>query len=191
MDSVRAGFLRAFAPVEGLGAPRRLLVLGGSGGARALNEAVLELAPGLLERFPEWELLHQAGPAMYDALAGTPRHPRHALVPFLDAMDQELERSSLVITRAGASTCAELKACGRPALMVPMPGSAGNHQVMNAQAMAAEGRARMLAQGPGLAREMAEAAAALMAAPEHMAASCRPEPNRAVQLCLDDLARAD
>ena len=186
---VRAGFLRGFVPLGELRAPRRLLVLGGSGGARALNEAVLELAPGLLERFPDWELLHQAGPAMYEALAGAPRHPRHALVPFLEAMDQELERASLVITRAGASTCAELKACGRPALMVPMPGSAGGHQVMNAQAMAAEGRAQVLLQGPGLALELGVAAAGLMAAPERLAATCVPEPNRAVQLCLDDLGR--
>jgi len=186
---VRAGFLRGFNPAAGLRPPLRLLVLGGSGGARALNAAVLALAPALLDRFPDWDLLHQAGPAGFAELAGVPLHPRHRLVPFLDAMDAELEAASLVVTRAGASTCAELKACGRPALMVPMPGSAGNHQVLNAQAMAAEGRALVVLQGPDLAAALAEAAARLMAAPERRAALARPEANRAVATCLEDLGQ--
>jgi len=185
---VRASFLRPFSPAAGLQPPLRLLVLGGSGGARALNAAVLDLAPALLERFPDWDLLHQAGPAGFAALAGPAAHPRHRIVPFLDGMDLELEAASLVITRAGASTCAELKASGRPALMVPMPGSAGNHQVLNAQAMAGEGRAQVVLQGPGLAEALQEAAARLMAEPGPRLALARPEPNRAVACCLEDLA---
>jgi UDP-N-acetylglucosamine--N-acetylmuramyl-(pentapeptide) pyrophosphoryl-undecaprenol N-acetylglucosamine transferase len=187
---VRAGFRRGFLPVARLPLPRRLLVLGGSGGAQALNAAVLEAAPGLLDRFPDWEILHQAGPAGYQALAkaGTPLHPRHRLVPFLEGMDRELEAASLVLTRSGASTCAELKACGRPALMVPMPGSAGNHQVMNARAMAAEGRAELLEQGPSLAADLVREASRLMGDPARLEALARPEPNRAVDLCLEDLA---
>lgn len=187
---VRAGFLRAFQPVGALEPPRRLLVLGGSGGALALNAAVLSAAPALLERFPGWELLHQAGPAGYQALmsAQVQLHPRHTLVPFLDDMDSQLEAASLVITRSGASTCAELKACGRPALLVPMPGSAGNHQVLNARAMAAEGRGEVLEQGPSLVEDLVRAAAAFMGEPDRLAAMARPEPNRAVAACLDDLA---
>ena len=185
---VRASFLRPFSPAAGLQPPLRLLVLGGSGGARALNAAVLAMAPDLLERFPDWDLLHQAGPAGFAALAGQALHPRHRLVPFLEAMDLELEAASLVITRAGASTCAELKACGRPALMVPMPGSAGNHQVLNARAMAQEGRAQALLQGPELAAGLLEAAAGLMAESGRRLALARPEPNRAVASCLEDLA---
>jgi len=185
---VRSGFLREFGPLAGLQEPYRLLVLGGSGGARALNAAVLALAPALLERFPQWDLVHQTGPEAFQALDGAPRHPRHRLVPFLEAMDRELESASLVLTRSGASTCAELKACGRPAVMVPMPGSAGNHQEMNARAMAAEGRAAVVLQGPGLDRDLAREAARLMGDPGLREALARPEPNRAVDLCLDDLA---
>jgi UDP-N-acetylglucosamine--N-acetylmuramyl-(pentapeptide) pyrophosphoryl-undecaprenol N-acetylglucosamine transferase len=187
---VRSSFLREFQPLEALRPPYRLLVLGGSGGALALNAAVATLAPDLLDRFPDWELLHQAGPAGYQAMtgAGTRFHPHHTLVPFLDDMDRELEAASLVLTRSGASTCAELKACGRPALMVPMPGSAGNHQVMNARAMAAEGRGEVLEQGPALAADLAREAARLMGDPSRLAALSRPEPNRAVSVCLDDLA---
>jgi UDP-N-acetylglucosamine--N-acetylmuramyl-(pentapeptide) pyrophosphoryl-undecaprenol N-acetylglucosamine transferase len=185
---VRAAFLRGFRPLEGLQPPHRLLVLGGSGGARALNAALLAVAPALLDRFPQWDILHQTGPAGYQALAEANRHPRHRVAAFLDGMDRELEAASLVLTRSGASTCAELKACGRPALMVPMPNSAGNHQVMNAQAMVAEGRALLLPQGPGLAAELQAGAARLMADPALLAQLSRPEANRAVALCLDDLA---
>jgi UDP-N-acetylglucosamine--N-acetylmuramyl-(pentapeptide) pyrophosphoryl-undecaprenol N-acetylglucosamine transferase len=183
---VRSAFLREFSPRGG----PRLLVLGGSGGARALNAAVLELAPALLERFPGWDLLHQTGPAGFRALAGSPLHPRHRLAPFLEGMDRELEAAGLVLTRSGASTCAELKACGRPALMVPMPGSAGNHQVMNARAMVDEGRALLVEQGPALAGDLLAAASRLMGDPGLLAALSRPEPNRAVAACLDDLAQA-
>jgi len=183
---VRSAFLRPFGPVAG--PPWRLLVLGGSGGARALNEAVLAMAPELLERFPQWDLLHQTGPAWFQAMDGVQLHPRHRIAPFLEDMDREMEAASLVLTRSGASTCAELKACGRPALMVPMPGSAGNHQVMNAQAMVEEGRGALVAQGPGLDADLAAAAARLMADPELLAALARPEANRAVASCLDDLA---
>ena len=183
---VRASFLRAFAPVASLEAPRRLLVLGGSGGARALNEAVAELAPGLLEGFPGWELLHQTGAVGWAAMEARPRHPRHRIVPFLEAMDLELEAASLVITRSGASTCAELKACGRHGLMVPMPGSAGDHQMVNAMAMVAEHRATLVAQAPGLPARLGEAAARFMAEPG-LAEQAAAEPNRAVDLCLADL----
>jgi len=185
---VRAAFLRGFSPLAELQPPHRLLVLGGSGGARALNAALLAVAPALLDRFPQWDILHQTGQAGYQAVAEAGRHPRHRVAAFLDGMDRELEAASLVLTRSGASTCAELKACGRPALMVPMPDSAGNHQVMNAQAMVAEGRALLLAQGPGLAAELQAGAARLMADPALLAQLSRPEANRAVALCLEDLA---
>jgi UDP-N-acetylglucosamine--N-acetylmuramyl-(pentapeptide) pyrophosphoryl-undecaprenol N-acetylglucosamine transferase len=186
---VRSAFLRPFQPWAELRPPSRLLVLGGSGGALALNAAVLELAPALLDQFPHWDLLHQAGPAGFQALtaSGVRLHPRHRLVPFLEDMDRELEAASLVLTRSGASTCAELKACGRPALMVPMPGSAGNHQFLNAQAMVEEGRAVLVPQGPGLGGELLAAAARLMADPGQLAGLARPEPNRAVATCLEDL----
>ena len=185
---VRQAFLRGFQPLEALAPPYRLLVLGGSGGARALNEAVFAVAPALLERFPDWDLLHQTGPAPYPALAARERHPRHRLAPFLEFMDRQLEAASLVVTRAGASTCAELKAAGRPAIMVPMPGSAGDHQVGNAQAMAGEGRARVVLQGPGLDLALGEEACRLMADPALLAALARPGANHAVDFCLDDLA---
>ncbi|MDP2877332.1 MAG: UDP-N-acetylglucosamine--N-acetylmuramyl-(pentapeptide) pyrophosphoryl-undecaprenol N-acetylglucosamine transferase, partial [Holophaga sp.] len=135
---VREDFLREFAGVDVLQPPYRLLVLGGSGGARPLNEALMGLAPQLLERFPDWEVVHQTGARDFEALTKREHDARHRLTPFLDSMATELEAASVVISRSGASTCAELKACGRPAILVPFPASAGDHQRQNARAMAQE-----------------------------------------------------
>ena len=186
---VREAFLRDFSPASALRSPFRLLVLGGSGGARAINEALLEVAPGLLERHPHWEILHQAGPAESERLKDRPRHARHAMVPFIARMDEAMESASLVVGRSGASTCAELKAAGRGAVLVPLPTSANDHQRMNALAMAAEGRATVIEQAPDLALRLEAAILPLMnEATVRQSLSMPPEPNEAVKRCLDDLA---
>ncbi|WP_043484424.1 UDP-N-acetylglucosamine--N-acetylmuramyl-(pentapeptide) pyrophosphoryl-undecaprenol N-acetylglucosamine transferase [Geothrix fermentans] len=185
---VRDAFLRDFRPAGTLMPPHRLLVLGGSGGARAINEALLEAAPALLEAAPAWEILHQAGPAEFERLKDRPRHARHALVPFIARMDEAMEAASLVLSRSGASTCAELKAAGRGAVLVPLPTSANDHQRMNARALAAEGRATLVEQGPDFQARLRETLTALMADDgSRLALSGRGEPNRAVALCLEDL----
>ena len=185
---IRETFLRDFRAVSALELPLRLLVLGGSGGARALNEALLVLAPALLERFPEWEILHQTGTKDFEALADRQRHARHHLVPFLEAMDEAMEQASLVVSRSGASTCAELKACGRPALLVPFPASAGDHQRLNALAMQAEGQAVVVEQGGEFSERLAAALVRLMEVPTRRQQLAKPERNQAVALCLGDLA---
>jgi UDP-N-acetylglucosamine--N-acetylmuramyl-(pentapeptide) pyrophosphoryl-undecaprenol N-acetylglucosamine transferase len=185
---VRPDFHRAFRPVAELTAPFRLLVLGGSGGARAVNEALLAAAPGLLDAHAGWEILHQAGSAEFERLQEAPRHPRHALVPFIEDMAGAMEGSSLVVSRAGASTCAELEAAGRGALLVPLPGSANDHQMQNAKALAALGRAVLVAQGPDLAARLAAEAGRFMGeAATRIALAGAAVPNRAVEACLDDL----
>lgn len=184
---VREVFLRGFRPFESLEPPYQLLVMGGSGGARPLNEAILAEAPELLERFPDWTLLHQAGPTESERLRDVPRHPRHTLVPFLEQMDAVMEASSLVLSRSGASTCAELMACGRPAVLVPFPQAAGDHQRVNALAMAGQGRAEVVLQGQDLGLRLREVLGRLMGDGAARGRLCRPEPNRSVAHCLDDL----
>lgn len=183
---VRAAFLKKFAPVDGLGPPYRLLVMGGSGGAKAINAAVAALSSDLLERHGEWEILHQTGPS--EVPGQIPRHPRHAVTPFIDAVDRALEASSLVLCRAGAVTCAELRACGRPAVLVPLPTSAGDHQRLNARAMVGEGRAVLVEQGDGFTARLEAALDGLMASAASRHALSRPEPNAAVVKCLEDLS---
>ena len=186
---VRASFLREFQSAGSLPAPFRLLALGGSGGARALNEALLEVAPALLDAAPDWTILHQAGAAEFERLGGRPRHPRHELVPFIARVDEAMEGASLVLSRSGASTCAELKAAGRGAILVPLPTSANGHQRMNALALASEGRATVLDQGADFSRHLQEVLRPLLAdAAARQVLSRPPEPNRAVDLCLEDLA---
>ncbi len=185
---VREAFLRDFRAASALDAPLKLLVLGGSGGARAINEALLELAPSLLEGADGWQVLHQAGPAEFERLKDRPRHARHALVPFIARMDEAMEGASLVLSRSGASTCAELKAAGRGAVLVPLPTSANDHQRMNALALAAEGRAAVVEQGAGFQDRLQGVLRVLLAdAGARKALSGPPEPNRAVDLSLDDL----
>ncbi|HMJ09264.1 MAG TPA: glycosyltransferase, partial [Pyrinomonadaceae bacterium] len=86
--------------------------------------------------------------------------------PYISDMVTEFEKANLVICRAGATTCAELAAAGRPSIMVPLPTAADDHQRKNAEAMAAAGAAKMILQsdlrGEGLAAEIRE----LMAEPQ-------------------------
>ncbi len=185
---VREAFRRGFKDMAELGAPQRLLILGGSGGARALNEALFRIAGPLLDAHEDWTILHQAGPLEFERWKDQERHPRHELVPFLQDMDLALESTSLVISRSGASTCAELSACGRPALLVPLPNSAGNHQNANALAMARNGRAVVVPQGPGFEGRLRTAAEGLMASLEARQSLSNPEPNRATERCIEDLA---
>ncbi len=187
---VRAAFLRGFRPLAENRPPFRLLVLGGSGGARALNESLMVIASPLLEAFPDWEILQQAGAGEFERLKDRPRHARHELVPFLECMDEAMEAASLVVSRSGASTCAELKAAGRGAILVPLPTSAGGHQLMNARALAGEGRAVVEIQGEDLADRLEARCRDFMAeASARIRLGGLPEPNRSVGACLEDLAR--
>lgn len=187
---VREVFLRDFRPVAENLAPFRLLVLGGSGGARAINEAMLKVAGPLLETFPDWEILHQTGGAEFERLQDWTHHPRHALVPFLERVDEAMESASLLVSRAGASTCAELLAAGRGAILVPLPTSANDHQRLNAQALVEAGRALLLPQRADLADRLEAQCRELLADQEaRIRLGGTPEPNRAIEACLADLAR--
>jgi UDP-N-acetylglucosamine--N-acetylmuramyl-(pentapeptide) pyrophosphoryl-undecaprenol N-acetylglucosamine transferase len=186
---VREAFLREFRKVKDLKPPYQLLVLGGSGGARPINEGMMLAAPILLDQFEDWTVLHQTGAAEFERLKDQLRHPRHTLVPFIERMDEALEASSLVISRAGASTCAELKAAGRGAILIPFPGSAGDHQMENAKAMAREHRVILVTQQPNIADHLEAHAASHMAKPYPRIKLAKPEANRAVELCLDDLGQ--
>ncbi|HJW08592.1 MAG TPA: glycosyltransferase, partial [Holophagaceae bacterium] len=110
------------------------------------------------------------------------------LVPFIEDMAAAMEASSLVVTRAGASTCAELKAAGRGAIMIPLPHSANDHQRRNAEAMALENRVVIVSQQPNIADHLEVHCASHMDKPyPRIKLAKAPEPNRAVALCLDDL----
>jgi UDP-N-acetylglucosamine--N-acetylmuramyl-(pentapeptide) pyrophosphoryl-undecaprenol N-acetylglucosamine transferase len=110
-----------------------IFVFGGSRGARAVNEGVLGLLP-FLEGFRKTALYHQTGPEDYERvrLGYSATTTRHEVFPFTDEMEKYYNQADVVVSRAGASTIFELSYFGKPAILVPYPFSAGNHQWKNA-----------------------------------------------------------
>lgn len=120
---------------------RTVLVLGGSQGARKLNEDVpLALArAGLSDR--GLQVVHQTGESMRDQVEASYRElgVRAKVVTFIDDMARAYSSAALVIARAGATTLAELCAIGRPSILIPFPHAADDHQSKNAQALQEQG----------------------------------------------------
>lgn len=134
-------------PVRGPGG-RRLLVFGGSQGAKAINSAVIDALPSLVERLPGLSMTHQTGDADYGRVMEAYRRAKveAEVVPFLFDMPTALRSADLVVARAGAMTIAELTACGKPAILIPLPTAIYDHQMKNARAMEAAGGAMVLPQ---------------------------------------------
>ena len=123
-----------------------LLVLGGSLGARAINDAVVRDLDTLHNDLG-MQILWQCGTRYYDDLIKSipiQSFPNLRLVSFLDNMPFAYKVSDLVVSRAGASSCAELLVTGMPSILVPSPYVAGDHQTHNAKAMVENGAAIML-----------------------------------------------
>ena len=127
----------------------RLLVFGGSQGARVLNETMPKLAGRLLERFADLQIVHQAGARHAEATAEAYRRAGVAgeqlrIQPYLDDMPGEFAAADLILCRSGASTVAELGAAGKASLLVPFALAADDHQRKNAEVFRDAGAARML-----------------------------------------------
>jgi UDP-N-acetylglucosamine--N-acetylmuramyl-(pentapeptide) pyrophosphoryl-undecaprenol N-acetylglucosamine transferase len=173
----------------------KLLVLGGSQGARTLNEAVPRAIATLGEKV---EVVHQCGRAhaervekLYAELgAATAR-----VVPFIDDMPRAIAEAELVIGRSGAGAVSEICAVGRPSLLVPYPYAAGNHQRHNAEALVRAGAAASVLDAQATPERLAREIARLIADPAALAgmasaarAEGRPEAARAIALDLLEFA---
>jgi UDP-N-acetylglucosamine--N-acetylmuramyl-(pentapeptide) pyrophosphoryl-undecaprenol N-acetylglucosamine transferase len=113
-----------------------LLVFGGSRGARSINRAMTSALPDLAAMTPPPRIVHQTGPDEHEAVARAyAAHPGvdADVRPFLDDMPHRLAEADLVVCRAGATTLSELAAAGRPAILVPFPFAADDHQRANAE----------------------------------------------------------
>ncbi len=149
-NPLRQAFVTQPAPDEryaGRQGPMRLLVIGGSLGAKALNEIV----PLSLARIPEPHrpvVVHQGGERQIEALkqnyaqAGV----QAQLVPFIDDTAQAFAQADLVICRAGASTVTEIAAVGAAAVFVPFPFAVDDHQTANARFLTEQGGGWLMAQ---------------------------------------------
>jgi len=143
-NPVRREFFEIAEPESGDKA--RLLIFGGSQGARAINTAVIEAVP-LLDR-DRLEITHQTGDAEFEKVREAyERSGWNADVrPYISEMVTEFAKSDLIICRAGATTCAELAAAGKASIMIPLPTAADDHQRNNAEAMQKAGASRMILQ---------------------------------------------
>lgn len=127
---------------------RRVLIFGGSQGARAINSAVIEGLPDLMKRYPQLSVVHQTGEVDYGRIIEAYRRAGISaqVTPFLYDMPSVLRSADLVVARAGAMTIAELTACGKPAILIPLPQAIYDHQTHNAKVMEAAGAAVVLPQ---------------------------------------------
>jgi UDP-N-acetylglucosamine--N-acetylmuramyl-(pentapeptide) pyrophosphoryl-undecaprenol N-acetylglucosamine transferase len=145
------------ARFAGRSGPLRLLVVGGSLGARVLNEC-LPQAVALMAAAERPRITHQTGEAMLEevraayAASGTPAE----VLPFIDDMAARLGACDLIVCRAGAMTVSELCAAGVASVLVPFVASTTAHQRDNAEWMAARGAAIHLPQGELSPRRLAD-----------------------------------
>jgi len=133
---VRPAFFQTPKKTYSPGSPT-VLVFGGSQGARAINQAVIRSLPELVRRLPGLHVIHQTGEREYNevqaAYAGIAISAE--VHKFIDDMPAFFARADLVLFRSGASTVAEIAAAGKPAIFVPFPRAADDHQRRNAEAM--------------------------------------------------------
>lgn len=115
-----------------------LLIMGGSQGAKGLNDAVLSALPALMAKAPELQFLHLTGAGDAERVSkGYASVGAVAVVhPFLSEMERALGAATLVVSRAGASSLAEFAAMGLPPILIPFPHAAEDHQTANARCLA-------------------------------------------------------
>lgn len=123
-----------------------VFVFGGSLGARKINNAVCGAFSDLSDIKDKVQFLHQTGKSDYDAVRETYRKwgISGTVAAFIHQMAEAYAVADLVVSRAGATTLAELTAVGRPAILIPYPYAAGNHQELNAQRLSEMGAARVI-----------------------------------------------
>jgi UDP-N-acetylglucosamine--N-acetylmuramyl-(pentapeptide) pyrophosphoryl-undecaprenol N-acetylglucosamine transferase len=139
------------------------LIFGGSQGARAINNALVEALNHLQDYKNRLQITHQTGETDFETIkrgytdAGWSDAEVSA---YIKNMPEHFEKNDLIICRAGATSCAELAAAGKASIMIPLPTAADDHQRKNAEALEKAGAARMILQkdltGEGLAKQIIE-----------------------------------
>jgi UDP-N-acetylglucosamine--N-acetylmuramyl-(pentapeptide) pyrophosphoryl-undecaprenol N-acetylglucosamine transferase len=147
-----------------------LLVFGGSQGAHAINQVVMGCVADLRARVPGIHIVHQTGErdyndaqAAYANLGGSIEAYR-----FIDDMPGLFAQAALLICRSGASTVAEVTAAGKPAIFVPFPRAADDHQKRNAEALERAGAAVMLEESKLNRESLVEAVGSLLSEPSRL-----------------------
>ena len=159
---VRQQFFRLSARTSD--GPPTLLVFGGSQGAHAVNVALIQALAQLAHQVPGFHLIHQTGQNDYQAARAAATHANISaeVSPFIDDMPAAFARADLLICRSGAGTVAEVAAAGKPAIFIPLPTAADDHQRLNAEPLANAGAARLLPQSELTPSRLAQEVAALL-----------------------------
>lgn len=173
-----------------------ILVLGGSLGAHRVNELVLEalIAHGVL--FPAGlEVIHQTGQADQEMVRAAYQRAgvKATVAAFFSDMAKVYAQSDLLVSRAGATTLAELAVLGKPAVLIPYPFAADDHQYKNGRYYGDSGGAVVLVERELTGRKLAETLAGLVGNPERLLAmadamrvrGCPDAPERIVDVCLE------
>lgn len=147
-----------------------VLIFGGSQGARRMNRAVVEALPFLARHHDCLRIVHQTGTTDFEEVSQAYRQTTLGaeVAPFLDDMADRYRWAHLVICRAGASTLAELTACGKPAILIPYPYAAADHQRLNALALQQQGAAQVIREAELTGARLYEAIHMLLKQPEQL-----------------------
>lgn len=142
-----------------LGEKLNILLFGGSQGARGINTAMVDALEQLEDVKDRLRITHQTGKLDLENVKkgySEAGWSDAVVTEYIDDMVGKFREADMLITRAGATTCAELAAAGRPAIMVPLPTAADDHQRKNAEAMQDAGAARMILQKDLTGERLAE-----------------------------------
>jgi UDP-N-acetylglucosamine--N-acetylmuramyl-(pentapeptide) pyrophosphoryl-undecaprenol N-acetylglucosamine transferase len=137
-----------------------LLILGGSQGSKAINDAVVAFLPKFFEKFPKAQVFHQTGQRDFESVRTTTSDrfgSHYSCEPFIKDIYSLYQKASLVIGRSGALTVSELIQVGRPAIFVPYPRTGQNDQITNAYLVSSHGAAQVVEQGEAFAERLKKA----------------------------------
>jgi len=147
-----------------------LLLFGGSQGAQALNRALVGALPELAKRVPGLRIIHQTGEREYNDCQAEHLRARISaeVSPFIDDMPGAFAHADLLLCRSGASTVAEVTAAGKPAIFVPFPHAADDHQRRNAEALAKKQAAVLIPEAELTPQRLAETVTGLLNDPRRL-----------------------
>ena len=150
--------------------PPVLLVFGGSQGAHAISAAVTEAMPPIRQKIPGLYVIHQTGERDYNEVQEA--YARAGITAevsaFIDHMPQAFARADLLVCRSGASTVAEITAAGKPAIFIPFPLAADDHQRRNAETIAKAGAAVLIPQAELTPERLAATVTELLSNPQRL-----------------------
>jgi UDP-N-acetylglucosamine--N-acetylmuramyl-(pentapeptide) pyrophosphoryl-undecaprenol N-acetylglucosamine transferase len=149
-----------FPKIDG---PFRVLVLGGSQGAHSINMAMVEALQLLSQKKRDLHITHQTGETDFEMVKMQYMRNKFSsdVRPFIEDIEDQYRKASLVVCRAGATTLAEVTACGKMSILVPFPHATHNHQVKNARILEAANAGEIVLDeelsGPRIAKSIIQA----------------------------------